>query len=240
MSDLQDVFAGEIEFTAGELAYLRYAITELYMTGGWCPPGEDRREFTQRLLAKLKLPLRRMVAPDGSGLVSVEGHTALVAQERSALSVKLGESPAPAPTIAQRKISSVCSIYTPRHGVHGNRCVVCEFGPIEHGVVEAREPDETRANDTEVVIHWLPLEGPDSRSCPISDRYPDRATGIPDRVTCTSCSSGLRGGDKTCLSPRIHQPGSTRCMLPIDHAGRHDDLRETAFRLTWPDEDIHL
>jgi hypothetical protein len=78
---LEDMFTGPLELTASELAYLRHALAELYMRGGWCPKGENRRDFTTRVNAKLSaLKLDRMVTPDGSRLVSVEEHTAIVAE----------------------------------------------------------------------------------------------------------------------------------------------------------------
>ena len=77
---LEDIFVGALEFTASELAYLRHALVELYMHGGWCPKGENRRDFNKRVLEKLsRLKLDRMVTPDGSRLVSVEEHAAIVA-----------------------------------------------------------------------------------------------------------------------------------------------------------------
>jgi hypothetical protein len=81
MSKLEDIFAGPLALTATELAYLRHALAELYMRGGWCPKGENRREFTKRVNEKLSaLKLDRMVTPDGSRLVSVEEHAAIVAE----------------------------------------------------------------------------------------------------------------------------------------------------------------
>ncbi len=80
VSKLEDIFAGTLELTASELAYLRHAVAELYMGGGWCPKGESRRDFMKRVNEKLgALKLDRMVTPDGSRLVSVEEHTAIVA-----------------------------------------------------------------------------------------------------------------------------------------------------------------
>lgn len=80
VSKLEDIFAGLLELTASELAYLRHALAELYMRGGWCPKGENRRDFTNRVSEKLgTLKLDRMVTPDGSRLVSVEEHAAIVA-----------------------------------------------------------------------------------------------------------------------------------------------------------------
>jgi hypothetical protein len=77
---LEDIFAGPLELTATELAYLRCAIEEHYMRGGWCPQGENRIDFARRVGAKLgTLKLDRMVTPDGSRLVSVEEHADIVA-----------------------------------------------------------------------------------------------------------------------------------------------------------------
>jgi len=77
---LEDIFTGSLDLTASELAYVRYALAELYMRGGWCPRGEDRLELTRRLNEKLgALKLDRMVTPDGSRLVSVGEHAAIVA-----------------------------------------------------------------------------------------------------------------------------------------------------------------
>lgn len=76
---LEDIFTGQLELTASELAYLHHAITALYMRGGWCPKGENRRDFTKSVSEKLgTLKLDRMVTPDGSRLVSVEEHAAIV------------------------------------------------------------------------------------------------------------------------------------------------------------------
>ena len=81
MSKLEDIFAGPLELTASELAYLRYAVAELYMRGGWCPKGENQRDFAKRVNEKLgTLKLDRMVTPDGSRLVSVEDHAAIAAE----------------------------------------------------------------------------------------------------------------------------------------------------------------
>lgn len=78
---LEDVFAGTLELTATERAYLYHALTELYARGGWCPEGEDRRDLTRRVHEKIgTLKLYRMVTPDGSRLVSVEEHDAIVAE----------------------------------------------------------------------------------------------------------------------------------------------------------------
>lgn len=78
---LQDIFTGPLELTASELAYLHYALNELYMRGGWCPKGENRLDFTRRLNEKLAtLKLDRMVTPNGDRLVSVEEHTAIVTE----------------------------------------------------------------------------------------------------------------------------------------------------------------
>jgi len=77
----EDIFAGQLELTVSELAYLRHAIAELYIYGGWCPKGKNPRDFMKLVDAKLgTLKLDRMVTPDGSRLVSVEEHTAIVAQ----------------------------------------------------------------------------------------------------------------------------------------------------------------
>lgn len=83
--ELEDVFVGTLELTASELAYVRYALNNQYMQGGWpCPKGGSRRELVQRVGTKLSaLKLERMVTPDGSRLVSVEEHAALVAQEQT-------------------------------------------------------------------------------------------------------------------------------------------------------------
>ncbi len=79
--NLEDTFAGTIELTASELAYLRHALEELYMRGGWSPKREKRRDFTRCVHEKLgALKLDRMVAPDGSRLVSVEEHASIVAE----------------------------------------------------------------------------------------------------------------------------------------------------------------
>ena len=76
---LEDVFAGHIELTASERAYAAHALEELYMRGGWSPSGMDRRTIHRQVAAKIgALPLVQMVAPDGSRLVSVEEHRALV------------------------------------------------------------------------------------------------------------------------------------------------------------------
>ena len=78
---LEDIFAGPLELTVSELACLRHALTELYTRGGWCPKSENRRDFTKRVSEKLgTLKLDRMVTPDGSRLVSVEDHAAIVAE----------------------------------------------------------------------------------------------------------------------------------------------------------------
>lgn len=77
---LEDIFSGQLELTARELSYLRYVITEAYARGGWCPAGTNKRTFHKELLAKLSaLRLSRMVTPDGTRLVSVEEHDAIVA-----------------------------------------------------------------------------------------------------------------------------------------------------------------
>jgi hypothetical protein len=77
---LEDIFAGTLELTASERAYLRYAVVELYMSGDCAPKGVNRRDFTKRILEKLNiLKLDRMVTPDGTRLVSVEEHDAIVA-----------------------------------------------------------------------------------------------------------------------------------------------------------------
>lgn len=81
MSKLEDIFVGPLELTASERGYLRKAVEDHYMNGGWCPEGEDRRDFARRVLAKLSaLKLDRMVTPDGTRLVSVEEHAAIVAE----------------------------------------------------------------------------------------------------------------------------------------------------------------
>lgn len=75
---LEDVFAGQIELTATERGYLHNAVHEVYTKGGWCP-GEDRRDFARRVLAKLSaLQLVKMVTPDGSRLVTVDEHAAII------------------------------------------------------------------------------------------------------------------------------------------------------------------
>lgn len=76
---LEDIYTGSLELTVIELNYLVRAVTDLYMNGGWCPEGENRREFARQVLQKLgTLKLDRMVTPDGSRLVSVEEHAAMV------------------------------------------------------------------------------------------------------------------------------------------------------------------
>jgi hypothetical protein len=78
---LQDIFVGSLELTASELAYLHYALIELYMRGGWCPKGENRLDFTRRLNEKLgRLKLDRMATPNGDRLVSVEEHADIVTE----------------------------------------------------------------------------------------------------------------------------------------------------------------
>jgi len=78
---LEDVFSGHMELTASERAYLKHAVQELYMNGGWAPKGVDRREIAKRVFDKLgSLRLTQMVSPDGSRLVSVAEHDAIVAE----------------------------------------------------------------------------------------------------------------------------------------------------------------
>ena len=80
-SKLEDIFAGPLELTASERAYLHRALEDHYLRGGWCPKGENRRDFMTRVSEKLGvLKLDRMVTPDGSRLVSVEEHAAIVSE----------------------------------------------------------------------------------------------------------------------------------------------------------------
>lgn len=77
---LEDIFTGSLELTASERSYLLSALGDHYLRGGWCPKGENRRDFMMRISAKLgALKLDRMVTPDGTRLVSVEDHGDLVA-----------------------------------------------------------------------------------------------------------------------------------------------------------------
>ena len=83
MSKLEDIYAcaGPLTLTASELVYIRHALGEHYLRGGWCPEGENRRDFSQRVCAKFNaFKLDRMVTPDGSRRVSVEEHAILVAE----------------------------------------------------------------------------------------------------------------------------------------------------------------
>jgi hypothetical protein len=77
---LEDIFAGSLELTASERSYLHRALEDHYLRGGWCPKGENRRDLMLRVSAKLgALKLDRMVTPDGTRLVSVEDHAAIIA-----------------------------------------------------------------------------------------------------------------------------------------------------------------
>lgn len=85
MSKLEDIFTGSLELTASERAYLHRALEDHYMRGGWCPKGENRLDLMRRIGDKLgALKLDRMVTPDGSRLVSVEEHAAIVAELKEA------------------------------------------------------------------------------------------------------------------------------------------------------------
>jgi hypothetical protein len=76
---LEDIFAGRLELTASERAYLLHAVSELYVRGGWAPKGKNRREVAEGISKKLgALKLERMVTPDGSRLVSPEEHASIV------------------------------------------------------------------------------------------------------------------------------------------------------------------
>lgn len=78
---LEDVFAGHLELTASERAIVFHALTEWYADGSaGIPAGTNRRDFIRTIIEKFKtLKLEKMVTPDGSRLVSVEEHAAIVA-----------------------------------------------------------------------------------------------------------------------------------------------------------------
>lgn len=80
---LEDVFAGHVELTARQRAYVLHALEEMYVRGETPIPffvdeRVDRRSFHRALVAALVTPLRltRMVTPDGTELVSPEEHRA--------------------------------------------------------------------------------------------------------------------------------------------------------------------
>lgn len=77
---LEDVFAGRVELTASQRSFLQHLLMEWYVSGGsGAPEGVNRRAFVCGLQEKLSsLRLEKMVTPDGSGLVSVEEHEAMV------------------------------------------------------------------------------------------------------------------------------------------------------------------
>ncbi len=79
---LFDVFAGYVELTAPELAYVRFALEELYRSGKYpfVDGYSNRREFSIRVGSRLlnKLKLDKMVTPDGLRLVSVAEHEEIV------------------------------------------------------------------------------------------------------------------------------------------------------------------
>lgn len=77
---LEDVFAGRLELTASERAFVFHALMEWYLNGGGgVPAGMNRRDFIRAILEKFKaLRLEKMVTPDGSRLVSVEEHETIV------------------------------------------------------------------------------------------------------------------------------------------------------------------
>lgn len=73
MAKLEDIFAGRLELTARERAFIRDVLVEWYMSGGRTPDGvANRRIFIQDILGKFSaLKLDAVVAPDGSGMVLV-------------------------------------------------------------------------------------------------------------------------------------------------------------------------
>lgn len=77
---LEDVFAGRVELTASQRSFLQHLLMEWYVSGGsGAPEGVNRRAFVRGLQEKLSsLRLEKMVTPDGSRLVSVEEHEAMV------------------------------------------------------------------------------------------------------------------------------------------------------------------
>ncbi len=79
MKKLEDEFAGHLELTVSERAYILAALQENYLRGGWFPSCENKREFHRRVSAKIaNLPLMKMVTPEGDRLVSVDEHQAIV------------------------------------------------------------------------------------------------------------------------------------------------------------------
>lgn len=79
---LYDVFAGRVELTAPQRAYILRLMEDAYINGsGWMPDGITSREFYREVRLALIDPLKleRMVTPDGKRLVSVEEHDAIVA-----------------------------------------------------------------------------------------------------------------------------------------------------------------
>jgi hypothetical protein len=77
---LEDIFSGFVELEASERAYILHALSEAYMNGGWLPVGRQPGELMRSIGEKLGvLKLTKMVVPDGSKLVSVAEHDALVA-----------------------------------------------------------------------------------------------------------------------------------------------------------------
>lgn len=81
MKRLEDIFAGYVELTASERAFILSALMEQYLRGGWFPPCENKREFFRQVSAKVdNLKFHRMVTPDGTRLVTVEEHDAIVAE----------------------------------------------------------------------------------------------------------------------------------------------------------------
>lgn len=82
---LEDIYAGLLELTSRERSYLAAALIEYYMQGAQnflFTKGEDKLDFGMRVGAKLgaALKLTQMVTPDGTRLVSVEEHGAIVAK----------------------------------------------------------------------------------------------------------------------------------------------------------------
>lgn len=83
MSKLEDIFAGYLELTASERAYIISAITEFYVRGapGWMLKEPSRGAVARSAMKKLHaLKLTKMVTPDGTQLVTREEHDAIVAK----------------------------------------------------------------------------------------------------------------------------------------------------------------
>ena len=136
---LEDVFAGTLELFASELACLRHALVELYTRGGWCPKGENRRDFTTRVLEKLgALKLDRMVTLDGSRLVSVEEHAAAVVANRRDVVFchRCGCSPCSRVLCSQCGSCKVTAISGSQHAIHAYDCLSCGF-VLEPGAKQA-------------------------------------------------------------------------------------------------------